>query len=565
MTAPEQREILPLRPGERIPTRPELERLAGDNPILTILNQKTLTTKFAGGWDPIQFNSAQVVDVLTADGPKEIVVDGYHRFAIYLYLAGVWEAPFLENVLERKKPTSPFTVINTNNTYFNNPHIVLPDEPVIMHERKRMLSPEQCARALVTPTEEQPEIAKRRKAAHIIELWKQKVGERLAEKHPALGALTLLDTTKDQQQREEHFQKEPEPERKILMAGITSIQSTIPEIKGSLPDIMGDVLAMSVFTPDALGGEEAKRKQLRSMLSVIATTHGDTAGFDANSLAHAFDNLVASRPITPQNEEGLIKDFAAVPKILTNPAIPNHQKRKLVLSRNPSFDYHEWLREQDRKKAREKRAAFAPTTPIESPAKKIIRLTAERNIAQKEVTTLTKQHEQIAQELAKALEEKTTAQTALAAAQRELALLQQKEVTTSHVSPEVVFSTSEQHIETKKAAEILTTHYLRFTKKRIDDLSPSERRLINLVAKAPPNERSVTNNLIKRAAATIDASASLYTQLASLADTPANQKVKDRLLFHRATVFNPITPGLKESVNDLMFYIEEIKGKLGLR
>lgn len=298
--APEVRILLP---GERRILEPyDALALAKQNPIIDILNQRTLDAKFGGGWDPIQFNPVQAVNVLTADGPQVQIVDGYHRLGVYTNnVDPEKKEKIIDEDIATTYPDFKFTVLNVTESCLRNPKIVPPGEEKIEFGGIPMLTPEQLARARLAPTEEQPLIEQERKAAYLSNFWEQKIGQTLAATYPVIFPLMAgYDRELSKQDPDYLFPKADPIQQEQLAKGLLSLVTTASEINIDLNRAINELLLL--LGEDIMPSKKLSpqiRMQLGGLLSLppvrAKIEQKSTVDTTRDELTEQLENAIAKR------------------------------------------------------------------------------------------------------------------------------------------------------------------------------------------------------------------------------------------------------------------------------
>ncbi len=155
------------------------QELAAANPQIEVVNE-TVFKSMVSNFFPNRFDPIQIARLRTFEKGELVerwaVVDGHTRLAAIQHLNQQGDQRF-----------DSIRVCDVTDDVLNDPSIVKRKD-----EHKTTLTVIEYLRAVVEPTKQHAEIAPRRIAAHLINGWKQIVGEELAQEFSAIAALSLL-------------------------------------------------------------------------------------------------------------------------------------------------------------------------------------------------------------------------------------------------------------------------------------------------------------------------------------------------------------------------------------
>ncbi len=255
-------EIRNLRPAD--PTA-----LIRDNPAALIVNKESYRL-MASRFSPGRFDAPQVTRVVTylPDGTpvvKDFIIDGMTRTK-YVH----------DNAAEIKEnnPGFEFQVNDVTQDVIDNSDVVLPSEK---KDGQDALTLVQYLRAVIPPTVEHTKIAPDRIAAHLINGWRNMVGEQIAERYSAVTALNLLThpntniATDQALQRElqkqlNHMINETEEERSRLQGALVQMAQIIRQSKINKPEVAKAAYVLVATDSEVIGGEQETARQIYGML-----------------------------------------------------------------------------------------------------------------------------------------------------------------------------------------------------------------------------------------------------------------------------------------------------------
>lgn len=211
--------------------------LMRDNPAALIVNEEAYA-RMKGGFTygpKGQFEPPHVVRVKTYSAQHGIVTKLF-------VIDGLTRTKFVYDNKDNPEIISPdfqFEVKDVTESVLKNPTIVHLDE---REDDQKALRLSQYFRAVVPPTVVHAEIAPRRIAAYLVNGWEQMVGEEIAERFPAVAALSYVSNERTKLATDNEFEKtltgqaafitnETSEERQRLHDSLRNIASVIREAK----------------------------------------------------------------------------------------------------------------------------------------------------------------------------------------------------------------------------------------------------------------------------------------------------------------------------------------------
>lgn len=249
------------------------EKLMRDNPAALIVNTDTYASMEAHFSEARFLEShpeAAWVEIYTPQGITEILLE----------TDGLTRTKFARDHKGKVLPEAPnvrfdqIQVFNITAELLQDPRIVPPEE---RRPGQRALTMEQFLRAVIKPTIAHQEIAPDRIAGHLMNAWVGWVGPDLAERFPAVSALSFLADSRTSKATDDELRKtlarqdkivvdEQREERDRLNKGLRSMAAIIRESKLQWGDVEQAAYFLVGSGSDVIGGSVETRNQIHGLL-----------------------------------------------------------------------------------------------------------------------------------------------------------------------------------------------------------------------------------------------------------------------------------------------------------
>lgn len=320
----------------------QLHTLVQSNAATAILNLHNYGRIFGedgASFKPKRYTDIDMARVMTADGPRVLIIDGFHRAT---------GCDYFFDAISKREPSFRFTGRDITSDYSG-------DSLVELEDGQAVLTMKAYLREVLPPTLAQVDIAPERIAALLINGWEGLVGRELAEEFSAMAAYGAFDDSKVNiksrasveemlKRRTNFFDGNTEDDRMAIRQGLREMAEIMAESGLSAKDLTKRAFTLIGSRADSIGGPEGARQQMLGLfghptiIEKIAKAYPD----DSEGITTALGELHEFTE-TFFNRSNFYVHLNAIYQAMVRPDIPFDMALEVMNAKHPNKAYEDVL------------------------------------------------------------------------------------------------------------------------------------------------------------------------------------------------------------------------------